>query len=109
MNTTKAQYSAHRKLLIFGNAEAATLATQQLQLLQKDSAGVKERDIEIIPVKQNSGLHKQYTVSEKVFTVILVGKDGGEKHRTHKLLSPEALFAIIDAMPMRKAEMKRKP
>jgi hypothetical protein len=108
MNISNAQYSAHRTLLIFGYGEQATLTTQQVQLLQQDSAGIKDRDIEIAVVKQSSGLLKQYKVSEKEFTVILVGKDRGEKHRTHKLLPSDSLYAIIDVMPMRRAEMKRK-
>jgi hypothetical protein len=35
-----------------------------------------------------------------------VGKDGGEKLRSDTVVSPEQLFSIIDAMPMRKDEMK---
>lgn len=108
MTTTNAQYNNHRKLMIFGFGEAATLATQQLQLLQKDSAGIRDRDIEIDRVKPNSNLLNRYKVNEKEFTVILVGKDGGEKHRTHQLITSETLYAIIDVMPMRRAEMKRK-
>jgi hypothetical protein len=42
----------------------------------------------------------------KLFSVTLIGKDGGEKLRRTKLLAPEELFAIIDAMPMRRAEIR---
>lgn len=39
--------------------------------------------------------------------VILIGKDGGEKYRKSTILSNENLFAIIDAMPMCRTEMKK--
>jgi hypothetical protein len=41
------------------------------------------------------------------FSVVLIGKDGGEKLRRNSLLSTRELFAIVDAMPMRRAEMER--
>lgn len=43
------------------------------------------------------------------FMVTLIGKDGGEKLRREVPLVPEELFAVVDAMPMRRAEMKSKP
>jgi len=42
----------------------------------------------------------------KLFSVTLIGKDGGEKLRRTTLLAPEELFAIVDAMPMRRAEIR---
>jgi hypothetical protein len=47
-------------------------------------------------------------VKRAQFTVILIGKDGTEKHRTNTLLQMQELFTIIDAMPMRRAEMGKK-
>ncbi len=41
------------------------------------------------------------------FEVILIGLDGGVKHRTDHLLTTDVLFGIIDVMPMRKAELRR--
>ena len=108
MGVAHAQFSDNRQLLIFGFGEAANLVSQQVAWLQKDSVGIQERDIAIQVVKKNSPLLKKYSIQENNFTVILIGKDGGEKHRTNALLSPQALFALIDVMPMRKAEMKRK-
>ena len=97
-----------RQLLIFGKSENALLVNQQVQLLNKESSGVEDRDLKIIVVEKNSFLLKKYKVKLEDFVVILVGKDGFEKYRTKKLLSPEKLFSMIDAMPMRKAEIARK-
>ena len=41
---------------------------------------------------------------EKGLTVILIGKDGGEKGRWSQLVDPDEVFALIDAMPMRQRE-----
>ena len=74
----------------------------------KDSSGIAERDIEITSVKAGSTLLSTYAVAPNQFTIILIGKDGGEKFRSLKPETTETLFAIIDAMPMRKSEMKKK-
>lgn len=43
------------------------------------------------------------------FSVVLIGKDGGEKLRQTSPLAPADLFALVDAMPMRQAEMRERP
>ena len=48
-----------------------------------------------------------YRISLSEFTVVLLGKDGGEKLRVHTPLSYETLRQTIDAMPMRRQEMQR--
>jgi hypothetical protein len=100
------QFSAHRQLLVFGNKTNELRIKEQLQILEKASDGIKERDIEISVVAESSSLYKKYGIKAGQFTVVLVGKDGGEKYRTEKLLQTPELFAIIDAMPMRRKEMK---
>lgn len=42
------------------------------------------------------------------FSVVLIGKDGGEKLRRTTPLAPADLFALVDAMPMRQAEMRER-
>ena len=42
------------------------------------------------------------------FEVILIGLDGGIKLRQTEVLTKEALFNIVDAMPMRRNELSRK-
>jgi len=100
-------YSNNRMLYIFGKETNQELVTQQTNLLKSTAAAVKERDIELKVIAENDVICKQFKISPGVFTVVLVGKDGGEKYRTGKLLQPADLFAIIDAMPMRKQEMKQ--
>ena len=97
-----------RLLFIFGNPENQLLVQGQLQLLADVPGEIKERDIKISVVPTGSSLYKNYQVKPGHFIVILVGKDGGEKYRSNKILQPAELFALIDAMPMRKAEMNQK-
>ena len=102
------QFSSHRQLLIFGNEKNQSLVKQQLVLLNQQSKGVKERAIKIIVVEKGNPLFMKYELSNSGFTVLIVGKDGTEKYRTNSILQMNNLFLIIDAMPMRKAEMLKK-
>lgn len=67
----------------------------QAALLLPALAGLNERDFVV-----------QIQFGTKSFSVVLIGKNGGEKLRRATPLSPEELFAIVDAMPMRRAEMR---
>ena len=40
------------------------------------------------------------------FQAVLVGKDGGVKHRWSAIVEPAEIFGLIDAMPMRIREMQ---
>jgi hypothetical protein len=69
---------------------------EQLRLLNADPRGMKERDVVI---RQHFGASR--------FRITLTGKDGGEKYQSNKILTQGKLFAIIDAMPMRREEMRK--
>jgi hypothetical protein len=105
---TMSQSSSNRHLLIFGNEENRALVQQQLHLLDTSPNDVNERKLKITVVEKENSLYKKYNVKTAQFTVILIGKDGTEKHRTNTLLQMQELFTIIDAMPMRRAEMGKK-
>ena len=101
-------FSDFRELLIFGEADKSAMVSKQLQLLHKDMEGLKERSIKIIVVKNESDLYKKYQIKQDSFTIILIGKDNSEKYRSNTIIEIAQLFAIIDAMPMRKEEIKKK-
>ena len=50
-----------------------------------------------------AALRRSYKLPADRFTVILIGKDGGEKRRSDTPMSAATLTATIDAMPMRRA------
>ncbi len=58
-------------------------------------AGLQERDLVIV------------TQPAAAFRIRLVGKDGGVKLDQSTLVEVPTLFSLIDAMPMRQAEMSR--
>ncbi len=101
------QFSSKRQLLIFGKQQNGNV-DKQMSLLKQVDEGVKERAIDVKEVNNENALWKKYNKDNVAFLVVLIGKDGTEKHRTTKILPAKELFAIIDAMPMRKAEMKKK-
>ena len=89
---------------------------------EKETEQWAERDllfIEINPdlkVKINGQLTNEVDASEFVkifpsnpeeYLVVLIGKDGSEKHRSFKAIPNSLLFEIIDAMPMRQTEIMR--
>ena len=51
---------------------------------------------------------KRFGIGGETFAVVLVGKDGGEKFRSTEPVEPEDLFDRIDAMPMRRREVREK-
>jgi hypothetical protein len=52
-------------------------------------------------------LRRRFRAARGRLTVVLIGKDGGEKMRQTDGASLQALFARIDSMPMRQQEMRR--
>ncbi|ULQ57595.1 DUF4174 domain-containing protein [Flavihumibacter rivuli] len=99
---------AQRILYVFGKDGQPAMVRQQLSILEPHQQAWKERDLLVRTVEPGDSLYGRYEVRNNAFTVILIGKDGGEKYRSDSLVQPKALMAIIDAMPMRKQEMKRK-
>ncbi len=89
---------ADNRLLVISapSLEDPLYRTQTAELVAEWS-GLVERDF-FIETKMGS----------KSFSVILVGKDGKEKLRRPAPISSKELFAIVDAMPVRQAEMRAK-
>lgn len=104
-------YPEKREILLFYKKEGKAFQDKQLAILQQNEAGLKERDILIHTYnvnEQNKEARKWKIDSSASFVFLLVGKDGGEKLRSDSVVSAEKLFSVIDAMPMRKQEMKRR-
>lgn len=105
------QQNNYRNIWIFAAGAGNTSFTTQKSILAKDAAGLKERDVqvhEVIGLKANEEVFKKYKASAQGFTFILLGKDGTEKLRSDEPVSLEKLYRTIDAMLMRKQEMKQR-
>jgi hypothetical protein len=99
-----------RKLLLFATGNCAVLK-QQTDSFEAQKSGMKERDIVIELFCISEATSNKFTTwkvpADKDFTLILAGRDGGEKFRSYKPVSAAAIFNIVDAMPMRIQEMKK--
>ncbi len=58
---------------------------------------------------KDSDLYSKYNPANSAFRLILIGLDGSIKINQNELLTTKALFETIDAMPMRRGEIKNKP
>ena len=87
----------HRVLVIDTPATTAADYQTQASALLPVWEGLIERDLYIVTRGEAAA-----------FRVRLIGKDGGVKFDAAAPVSAEALFALIDAMPMRRAEAESK-
>jgi hypothetical protein len=70
--------------------------------------GSSRMDAKILDHETADAIRKHFGVSEDEFTLILVGKDGGTKLRRQDPTGLKSIFDLIDSMPMRQNEMRRK-
>ena len=107
-------------IVLTDNCDAADYETQ-LELLKEEANGLTERKLHVIQLAYNqrrdgleingkwqeSTLYPEYRRATEGIEVLLIGLDGSIKLRQTKLLTPQKLFALIDGMPMRRAEIKK--
>lgn len=94
----------NRIILIFGNDQQTV--SKQNEVFYAKKKDLEERDLRVFINPETKEMQK--IRHETGFEVILIGKDGGVKKRKTELITTEELFGIIDAMPMRQSEMRRK-
>ena len=83
-----------RRSLIVSGPPGDPRVTQQVDALRGDAAGVEDRELDV-SAREAEG-----------FTVELLGKDGAVRARWEDLVGREELWARIDAMPMRRRELR---
>ncbi len=98
-----------RPVIVFG-AEGEGAFARQIAALNRASAGLRERDMVVIPVtgEGRGDLRRAYRVSGREFQVLLVGKDGHVAFRSREPVTAQELFQLVDQMPMRREEMRRR-
>ncbi len=114
-----------RPLLVFSPRPSDPQVAGQMAALVDHSKELTDRDVVVIglpsdafPQKtslpsaifvhlEEQEARRRFHVDPARFTVLLLGKDGGEKLRANSPVSWEALRSTIDAMPMRQEEMRR--
>ena len=66
-------------------------------------------DGQTVDAGQASRLAAQFGVDPDSFSVVLIGKDGGEKWRVDEVPDLQRVYDVVDGMPMRSREMKDGP
>jgi hypothetical protein len=85
---------------------------QQKAIYRSIRQGAEERDMALVEAVGNNAearaLRRSLSLGDG-FRAVLVGKDGGVKLSSAEPLGADQLFPLIDAMPMRQDEMRRRP
>ena len=92
------------------------VADVQAQVLHHDPDGQKDRELEVIPLLGDgegmpfdvAALRERLSLPPDKFEAVLVGKDGTVVLRRHGPIALGELFTRIDAMPMRRAELRKR-
>ena len=102
--------------LIFAPSASTPEYVEQQRIVENNTTGFEDRDLMTMSLLETgnnvperaAALREEYGVESGRFTVVLVGKDGGEKFRSGEPVSARDLFGRIDAMPMRRREMRHR-
>ena len=112
----------YRPLLVFADSASNAALAQQRATVAAGRAGLASRNVVVVWVVANTvtsqlgplpgqsaaSLRARFAVPSTAFKVVLVGKDGGAKLTRDGPIGAAQLFSTIDAMPMRRDEMRGK-
>jgi hypothetical protein len=122
----------YRPLLVFA-PHLTSEFRKQMSILADGAKDLRERDMLNVPIvykwsemgdgifdgignvtvtlslAEQAAARRRFHIRPNDFTVILIGKDGGEKLRSHQPISLDTVRSTIDAMPMRQEEMRSQP
>ena len=71
--------------------------------------GTSTLDGHVVDPTQAQRLVSEFGIGAGSFSVVLIGKDGGEKLRVAGIPDLQAIYAVIDGMPMRARETSANP
>ncbi len=96
-----------RPVIVLADDPADPAYKIQMTNLKSAASELKDRDIVVLSEADGSASGLRDALGNpNGFRVVLVGKDGGIKVNQDSPLGVSELFSTIDAMPMRKREMK---
>ena len=113
----------NRLLLIFAPSEDYPAYRFLADELRRQQDGVHDRDVLVFSLLEEGqsrlgdarlekttveALKKRFSIKKGAFTMVLIGKDGSEKLRREEGTTLGEIFGLIDTMPMRRMEMRKK-
>lgn len=101
----------NRVVLLFAPEESNLDFNTQQKIIDKDKIEYQDRDLVVLSFilddEKGKELRSKFNIKSGLFSFVLIGKDGYQKMMSHKVVRSKDLFELIDAMPMRRNEMKR--
>ena len=112
----------NRIIVVFADDFDDEYYKNQMQILKTDTIDLKERNLIIFGVSQTivkteygdkadritaKEVRDYYRITQGINSTILIGKDSGEKQRWLNLVETVQIYGLIDAMPMRRSEMRK--
>ena len=113
----------NRLVLIFAPSDQDGVYQQLKEQLQTSARELVDRDLLVFHlfaegkgrvnealISEGSvrSLYQEYDIRDESLTVVLIGKDGGEKLRQVDGFDVQSIIDRIDAMPMRQREMRQR-
>lgn len=113
----------HRLLIVFAPDAENAAFREQIADIEAHSRDFAERDLVLFTVlekgiskagtkslssAEKEFLRERFGVIPGQFRVLLIGKDGGAKRTDMHPVSMQTLNGVIDAMPMRRDEMRKR-
>jgi hypothetical protein len=107
-----------RVLVVYAPSAEDPSLRRQDRWLARDAAGLRERDVVVIEIVADAiasprephldagAVRGAVGLDASRFGVALIGKDGSEAFRASRAVTAKSLFAVIDAMPMRRREIE---
>jgi len=113
-----------RPLLLFAPAESDPRLVETMRRIEASRCDFADRDMvlgrivtegtstldgHVVDTSQAQRLVSEFGIGPDSFSVVLIGKDGGEKLRVAGIPDVQAIYAVIDGMPMRARERSASP
>ncbi len=113
-----------RPLLLFAPTQGDPRLVETLNRIEASRCDFASRDMvlglvlgegnstldgHVVDADESRRIANRYGMGEDDFSVVLIGKDGGEKLRVNDVPDLRSIYAVIDGMPMRSREMGANP
>ena len=113
-----------RPLLLFAPTDSDPRLVETMRRIEASRCDFAERDMvlgrilaegtstldgRVLDTNQAQRLMSKFGISTDSFSVVLIGKDGGEKLRVADVPDLQAIYDVIDGMPMRARETSANP
>lgn len=114
----------HRPLLVFAPTDSDPRLVETLSRIEASRCDFVGRDMvvglvltegnstldgHVVNAVESQRLRSRYALGDNAFSVLLIGKDGGEKLRVNEVPDLQAIYDVIDGMPMRSSEISADP